>query len=169
MGTTTPGRAGGPTRLEDRAPHALTTCPACGRRNRLPRVAGGRPRCSACHTDLPWLIEAGDVDFDAVVTASRIPVLVDVWAPWCGPCRAVAPVVEQLARDRAGRLKVTKVDADTAPGVSARLRISGIPTLLLFAEGRDQARLDGAQPATTVQRWVDQHLATHGGREQDPR
>ena len=150
----------------DTAGSALTACPNCGRRNRVPAAARGRPRCSGCHADLPWLVEAGDADFDAVVTESRLPVLVDVWAPWCGPCRAVAPVVEQLARDRAGRLKVTKVDADTAPATSSRLRVSGIPTLLLFAEGREQARLVGAQPATSIQRWVDRHLATHGPRKE---
>ena len=103
------------------------------------------------------------------MTASRIPVLVDVWAPWCGPCRAVAPVVEQLARDRAGHLKVTKVNADTAPGASSRLGVSGIPTLVLFADGREQARLVGAQPAATIQRWVDQHLVMHGSRKEEKR
>jgi thioredoxin 2 len=151
----------------DTARPALTTCPSCGRRNRLPAVARGRPRCSACHADLPWLVEAGDADFDAIVTESRLPVLVDVWAPWCGPCRAVTPVVEQLARDRAGRLKVTKVDADTAPGVSSRLRVSGIPTLLFFAGGREQARLVVAQPAAAIQSWLDQHLRTPGSRREE--
>ncbi|MGY1721266.1 thioredoxin [Blastococcus sp. SYSU DS0552] len=113
---------------------------------------------------MPWLVEAGDADFDAVVTESPLPVLVDVWAPWCGPCRAVTPVVEQLARDRAGRLKVTKVNADTAPGASSRLGVRGIPTLALFADGQERSRLVGAQPATTIQRWVDQQL---GSTQQD--
>ena len=153
----------------DTARPALTTCPRCGRRNRLPAAARGRPRCSACHADLPWLVETGDGDFDAVVTESRLPVLVDVWAPWCGPCRAVTPVVEQLARERAGRLKVTKVNADTAPATSSRLQVTGIPTLLLFVEGREQARLVGAQPAASIQRWVDQHLAAHGSRKEETR
>ncbi|MGY1722602.1 thioredoxin [Blastococcus sp. SYSU DS0533] len=150
----------------DPARPALTTCPGCGRRNRLPGSARGRPRCPACHADLPWLVDAGDADFDDVVKKSRIPVLVDVWAPWCGPCRAVAPVVEQLARDRAGRLKVAKVNADTAPGASTRLQVSGIPTLVLVAHGRERARLVGAQPATTIHRWLDQHL---GAEAQDVR
>jgi thioredoxin 2 len=153
----------------DTARSALTACPGCGRRNRLPAATRGRPRCSACHADLPWLVDAGDADFHDVVTKSRLPVLVDVWAPWCGPCRAIAPVVEQLARDRAGRLKVTKVNADTAPGASSRLGVSGIPTLLLFADGREQARLVGAQPATTIRRWLDEHLATHGSRKEETR
>ena len=142
----------------DTARSALTACPACGRRNRVPAAARGRPRCSGCHADLPWLVEAGDTDFDTVVTDSRLPVLVDGWAPWCGPCRTVAPVVEQLARDRAGRLKVTKVNADTAPGTSSRLQVSGVPTLLLFVDGREEARMVGAQPAAGIQRWLDQHL-----------
>lgn len=144
----------------DAARPAATTCPSCGKRNRLPSAARGRPRCAACHADLPWLVDAGDADFDDVVTTSRLPVLVDVWAPWCGPCRAIAPVVEQVARDRAGRLEVAKVDADAAPGVSSRLGVRGVPTLVLFAGGREQARIVGAQPSTTIQRWLDQHLGT---------
>ena len=138
---------------------ALTACPSCGRRNRVPVAARGRPRCAACRADLPWLVEAGDADFGAAVEESRLPVLVDVWAPWCGPCRLVAPVVEQLARDRAGRLKVVKVNADEAPAVSGRLGVRGIPTLVLFRDGREIARLTGAQPADALRRWLDQHLA----------
>ena len=141
---------------------AVTTCPGCGRRNRLPVAARGRVRCPACHTDLPWLVDVGDADFDAAVRNSPVPVLVDVWAPWCGPCRAVTPVVEQLARDRAGALKVVKVNADGAPGVSGRLSVRGIPTLLLFADGQERARVVGAQPAAVLTRWVDDHLAGSG-------
>ena len=137
----------------------LSTCPACGRRNRVPAAATGRPRCAACSADLPWLVDAGDADFGAVVEQSRLPVLVDVWAPWCGPCRMVSPVVEQLARERAGRLKVVKVNADDAPRTAGRLRVSGIPTLLLFSGGEERGRIVGAQPAPSIQRWVDEHLA----------
>jgi thioredoxin 2 len=137
---------------------ALTTCTACGRRNRVPVAASGRVRCAACHADLPWLVAAGDADFDAAVATSPVPVLVDVWAPWCGPCRMVSPVVEQMARDRAGRLKVVTVNADEAPGVSARLGVRSIPTLVLYADGRERDRTVGARPAPALTGWVDQHL-----------
>jgi thioredoxin 2 len=137
---------------------AVTSCPSCGRRNRVPAAATGKVRCASCSADLPWLVDAGDADFAAVVERSPLPVLVDVWAPWCGPCRMVSPVVEQLARERAGRLKVVKVNADDAPQTARRLQVSGIPTLLLFSGGRENGRLVGAQPAPSIQRWVDGSL-----------
>ncbi|HEX2073108.1 MAG TPA: thioredoxin [Geodermatophilus sp.] len=124
----------------------------------MPAAARGRARCASCRADLPWLVDADDTDFGDVVERARLPVLVDVWAPWCGPCRAVAPVVEELARERAGRLKVVKVNADAAPGTSSRLGVSGIPTLLLFADGRERARVVGAQPAAALRRWLDENL-----------
>ena len=137
---------------------AVTSCPSCGTRNRVPAVASGRPRCATCGADLPWLVDTGDADFGDVVEKSALPVLVDVWAPWCGPCRAVAPVVERLATDRAGRLKVAKLNSDLAPRVSARLGVQSIPTLLVYADGREVARQVGAPPA-----WVDAVLAAHTG------
>lgn len=139
--------------------HRVVECPSCGRKNRVPDAAPGRLRCAACRADLPWLVEVGDDRFPDVVERSRLPVLVDVWAPWCGPCRAVAPVVEQLARERAGKLKVAKVNSDSSPNVSARHRISSIPTLLLYVDGKEVARSVGAQPAPALRSWVDGVLA----------
>jgi thioredoxin 2 len=138
----------------------VVTCPSCGRRNRVPDAASGRPRCAHCHSDLPWLVDVGDDRFADAVENSPLPVLVDIWAPWCGPCRMVSPVVEQIGRERAGTLKVAKVNSDTSPAVSARHRVTSIPTLLLYAGGREVARTIGARPAAELRRWVDESLAS---------
>lgn len=138
---------------------SVVACPACGTRNRVPQAGTGRVRCASCHRDLPWLVDADDTTFDDAVVRSRLPVLVDVWAPWCGPCRQVAPVVEQLAAEHAGHLKVVKVNADEAPGVSARHGVTGIPTLLLYRDGAEASRTVGAAPADQLRRWVADGLA----------
>jgi thioredoxin 2 len=135
----------------------VAVCPSCGVRNRVPVAASGVPRCASCHTDLPWLIEATDADFDTVV-GSRLPVLVDLWAPWCGPCRLVAPAVQRSAQEYAGRLKVVKVNVDQAPGVAARLGVEGIPTLLLLRQGQIVARQVGALPEHQLRTWVSTSL-----------
>jgi thioredoxin 2 len=131
----------------------VVACPSCGVRNRVPATAPGVPRCASCHADLPWLVEATEANFDAVVD-SRLPVLLDLWAPWCGPCRLVAPAVQQSAEEFAGRLKVVKVNVDEAPGVSARLAVQGIPTLLVLRHGEVVARQVGALPEGQLRSWV---------------
>ena len=131
----------------------VVSCPSCGKKNRVPLSATGFPRCAACHTNLPWLVEAGEADFDAAVT-SRLPVLVDLWAPWCGPCRMVAPGVERAAAELAGRLKVVKVNVDHAPGISARYAVQGIPTLLILRDGQPVARQVGAVPPDQLLAWA---------------
>ena len=137
---------------------SVVTCPQCATKNRVPAARSGRVRCAKCHTDLPWLVEAGDDSFDAVVGESTLPVLMDVWAPWCGPCRQIAPVVEQLSRELAGRLKVVKVNSDTAPGVAQRHGISSIPTLLLYRDGTEADRMIGAVPAPQLRAWVERSI-----------
>jgi thioredoxin 2 len=141
---------------------ATTTisCPACSARNRVPVASSGKPRCGKCKRDLPWLSEVGDADFDAVVGSSSLPILVDLWAPWCGPCRMVAPSLEQLAAERAGRLRVVKVNVDESPLVAERLGVQGIPTMVLYMGGRDVARQVGALPLDGIRSWVDSSLAT---------
>lgn len=141
---------------------SIVGCPSCGAKNRLPRDAAGRARCAKCHADLPWLVEADDSSFEAAVVQARLPVLVDVWAPWCGPCRQIAPVVEQLSREYAGRLKVVKVNADQSPQVSQRHQVTGIPTLLFYAGGREVSRSVGALPAEQLRGWVGEQLAGAG-------
>ncbi|MFJ8819293.1 thioredoxin [Amycolatopsis thermoflava] len=141
---------------------AITPCPRCGRRNRTPVAAAGHPRCGACKTDLPCLVDADDTNFEPAVQHGTLPVLVDIWAPWCGPCRTMAPVIDQLARDQAGRLKVVKVNADHAPRTAQRLQVRGIPTLILMSNGTERGRMVGAQPAHALQNWLTQQGAIAG-------
>jgi len=136
----------------------IVSCPNCCKRNRVPPAATGVPRCAACHNPLPWLTAAGDGDFEQVVTASTLPVLVDLWAPWCGPCRVVEPGVEQAAERLAGRLKAVKVNVDEAPRVAERLGVQGIPTVLLLRGGREVARQVGAVPPHALVRWTEEAL-----------
>lgn len=128
-------------------------CPACGTKNRVPASSSGRPRCASCHVDLPWLVEAGSSDFDAAID-TNLPVLVDLWAPWCGPCRIIAPGVERASREFAGRLKVVKVNVDQAPDVSARYGVQGIPTLLILKDGNIVDTQIGALPENQLLAWV---------------
>jgi thioredoxin 2 len=136
---------------------SVIACASCGRRNRVPSAATGTPRCAACHAPLAWLVEADDTSF-AAVTAGTLPVLVDLWAPWCGPCRAVGPIIEHLAHTLAGRLKVVKVNVDHAPEIARQFRIQGVPTMLVLHGGDEVARQVGALPAAPLTRWVEDHL-----------
>ena len=136
----------------------VAPCPACGQKNRLPAAATGSPVCARCKQPLPWLVDATADTVDAALDA-KVPVLVDLWAPWCGPCRMVAPILEQIAAERAGRLKVLKVNVDELPQVSARYGVQGIPTLLLVEGGREIARQVGAAPKAALTRWLDEHTA----------
>lgn len=137
---------------------SVTTCPSCGTKTRVPAVAKGRPRCPQCQTDLPWLVAADDENFDEVADSAKVAVLVDLWAPWCGPCRQVAPLLERLSKERAGRVKVVKVNVDNAPGTQQRFRVQAIPTLVLMAGGKEVAQQAGAMPWKMLNDWVDKHL-----------
>ena len=138
---------------------SVVTCPHCGRRNRVPSVADGVPRCGNCHNSLPWIAEAGDDDFAAVAERASIPVLVDFWATWCGPCRMVSPALEQLATERTGVIKLVKVDVDRAPALGQRFQIQAVPTLLVLRGGEVAARQAGAAPVAVLRRWLDDALA----------
>ena len=139
----------------------VTACPSCGKKNRLPAAADGTPVCGSCQAPLPWLVNASADTVGGALVAT-VPVLVDLWAPWCGPCRMVAPILEQLAASRAGRLKVVKVNVDELPAVSARFGVQSIPTLLLLEHGREVARQVGAVPAARLEHWLDSHAASPG-------
>jgi thioredoxin 2 len=141
----------------DAATGPVVACPACGRRNRVPTVADGVPRCAACHQHVPWLVEADDTTFEQV-TAGRLPVLVDLWAPWCGPCRLIGPAVEEMTRRFAGRVKTVKVNVDEAPAVSHQLGVQGVPTLLILRQGQEVARQVGALPAPALREWIARQL-----------
>jgi len=94
-----------------------------------------------------------------------VPVLVDLWAAWCGPCRMVSPALEQLANERAGRLKLVKVDVDKAPAISERFTVQAVPTLLVIDSGQVLARQAGAAPVTALRNWLDQALSADTSRE----
>jgi thioredoxin 2 len=136
----------------------IVTCPHCGRKNRIPAAAEGVPRCGNCHQPLPWVVDAGDDDFTEVAERADMLVLVDMWAAWCGPCRQVSPALEQVANERAGRVKLVKVDVDAAPKLSDRFTVQAVPTLMLLRDGRVVARRAGAAPARVLRQWVDDAL-----------
>ncbi len=136
----------------------VAKCSKCGTKNRLPMVTKGKPRCGECHLDLPWLVDAKAKDFDDLIRKSSLPVLVDLWAPWCGPCKAVAPVLRKISADRAGKLRIVKVNVDEEPSVSAKLGVKGIPTMVLYNQGKEVARQVGALPEKKITKWVDSSL-----------
>ena len=136
----------------------VTECPNCGRKNRVPAAAEGIPRCGHCHKPLPWVAEAGDDNFSEVAERTNIPVLVDMWATWCAPCRQVSPALEQVARDLAGQIKLVKVDVDKAPKLSERFTIQAVPTLIVLRDGQVAARRAGAAPASALRSWMDDVL-----------
>jgi thioredoxin 2 len=134
------------------------TCPNCGKKNRVAAAATGVPRCGNCHNLLPWIVDADPASFEAETTAS-VPVLVDFWAPWCGPCRMVSPAVESEARQLAGQLKVVKLNVDGAPEIASRFGVQGIPLLVLLRDGQEVDRMVGAVPQPRIHELLERHLS----------
>jgi thioredoxin 2 len=126
----------------------------------VPAAAPGTPHCGNCHKPLPWIVDAGDGDFAEVAERAPVPALVDLWAPWCGPCRMVSPALEQLATEMAGRLKLVKVNVDESPRLQQRFGVQAIPTLLLLRNGAVAARQTGAAPAGVLRTWLERGLAS---------
>jgi thioredoxin 2 len=141
--------AGAGTGPSPTGPESVLTCAACGKKNRIRPSERGVPHCGSCGTPLPWLVNATDATFDIEAKAA-VTVLVDLWAPWCGPCRVVGPILEELARDFAGRLKVVKVNVDENPALAARFGAMSIPTLVVIRNGRVLDRIVGALPKSQL-------------------
>lgn len=133
----------------------IIECTSCGTKNRLPAARleeGGK--CGQCKQPLAPPGKASVVesaaDFDALLKSSPVPVLVDFWAPWCGPCRTVAPELERVASDRRGKVLVAKVNTDELPDVAGRFGIQAIPTMILFSRGKEARRIQGAMRAPAI-------------------
>ena len=136
----------------------VVACPACSTKNRVPSAAKGKPQCQSCKQPLPWITTADDNSFDEIADSSSMAVLVDLWAPWCGPCRQLSPVLETIAREQAGKLKLVKVNVDHSPKLMRQVSARSIPTLVLLKGGKQVGRQVGAQPITPLRRWVESNV-----------
>ena len=140
----------------------IVTCPSCGTRNRLPPIQAGRkPICGKCKAALPETggpVSVTDATFTTEVERSSAPVLLDLWAEWCGPCHMLAPTIDQLSSEMAGRVKVAKLNIDENPGTANRFGVRSIPTLLVLKGGKEVDRLVGVQPKQEILRRLENVL-----------
>jgi len=150
--------------LDDRG--VIVACPSCAQKNRVLYERLSAPfRCGRCKRELSAPSEPVEIgstaDFDRVIANASIPVVVDYWAPWCGPCRMVAPELQKVAARQAGRFLVVKVNTEALPDLGERFNVRSIPTLAVFAEGREVTRTAGARPAADIEAFIDQALHAH--------
>lgn len=141
-GRTEPSGGASPASI---GPQSVLTCKNCGAKNRIRPSPRGVPTCGKCDEPLPWLVDAADATFESEANAA-VTVVVDLWAPWCGPCRFVSPILEELSREYAGRLKVVKVNVDENPMLARRFEAHSIPTMVVLQNGRTVDRIVGAMP-----------------------
>jgi thioredoxin 2 len=143
------------TTVDDRG--VIQSFPQCRRQNRIPFNAR-EARCAACKTALPAVNEPVEIPnvaaFDAAISRSSLPVVADFWAPWCGPCRMVAPELQKVAASNAGKYLIVKVNTDALPELGERFTIRSIPTMAVFAGGREVARTAGARPAADIEQFI---------------
>lgn len=139
----------------------ITACPSCGAKNRVPAVSKGKPTCASCKKALPWIADVSDASLAGALDTKQL-VLVDLWAPWCGPCRTVAPILEKLAANYAGSLKVVKINVDDNPRSAQIYDASSIPTLVMVRNGQVIDRVIGAEPEPVLAAKIDQHLSVTG-------
>jgi thioredoxin 2 len=137
----------------------IIACPACGTKNRIAATAAGVPHCPKCDAALPWLVDVDDANFAEVVGAASLPVLLDLWAPWCPPCRIIAPGVAASAARFAGRLKVAKLNVDVAPQTARAFNVQGIPTLLILRGGSEVERQVGVLIGDALPQWIERSIA----------
>jgi thioredoxin 2 len=141
----------------------VVSCAQCGQKNRIPfERLGDTVRCGKCKTEIPLPSAPVEVPseavFDRLISTSPLPVVVDYWADWCGPCRMVAPELAKVAQQNAGRLVVAKVNTEELPGLAERYRIQSIPMMSVFSGGREVGQTVGARPARDIQAFVEQSL-----------
>lgn len=138
---------------------SLVLCPQCGISNRLGTPTSAQaPICGKCKSALPWIITGSDISFRKELETS-MPVLVDFWAEWCAPCRMTAPVLDDLARDKAGHIKLVKINIDQNPTTAERFNIRSIPTMILFKNGQAVETLVGAMSKDALLERLRPHLA----------